>query len=187
MNIIPSILNGEGYRDIFSAMLANRVVFLEGEITSETAAVIKAQLLYLSSTGDEDIEMHVSSPGGSVSAGLEIIDVMNYIKPDVVTICSGIAASMAAVLLSAGTKGKRHILPHAEIMIHQPSGGFDGKASDIRIVADHISEKKRELIDILSETTGQSKKQIEKDIESDHYMNAEESVKYNIVDKILVR
>ncbi len=186
MNSIPSIVNGEVFCDIFSAMLKSRSIYLEGEINSQIAASINAQLLYLDSIGDEDIEMHIDSPGGSISAGMAILDTMNYIKADVATICSGTAASMAAVIFAGGAKGKRYILPHSEVMIHQPSTGFEiSKASDIKIIADHIAAKKRELIDVLSENCGQPREQVEKDIESDHYMNAEEAVKYGIADKIL--
>ena len=186
--VIPSIKNGEVYSDVVSAQLGDRIISVVEEINSQNAAVIKAELLHLASISDDDIEMHIDSPGGSVSAGMAILDTMNYIKPDVVTICSGIAASMAAVIFSGGAKGKRYILPHSEVMIHQPSTGFEvSKASDIKIIADHISAKKRELIDVLAENCGQSKEQLEKDIESDHYMNAEEAVKYGIADKILTR
>jgi ATP-dependent Clp protease protease subunit len=186
MNSIPSIVNGEVFCDIFSAMLKSRSIYLEGEINSQIAASINAQLLYLDSIGDEDIEMHIDSPGGSISAGMAILDTMNYIKADVATICSGTAASMAAVIFAGGAKGKRYILPHSEVMIHQPSTGFEiSKASDIKIIADHIAAKKRELINVLSENSGQPREQVEKDIESDHYMNAEEAVKYGIADKIL--
>ncbi len=186
MNSIPSIVNGEVFCDIFSAMLKSRSIYLEGEINSQIAASINAQLLYLDSIGDEDIEMHIDSPGGSISAGMAILDTMNYIKADVATICSGTAASMAAVIFAGGAKGKRYILPHSEVMIHQPTTGFEiSKASDIKIIADHIAAKKRELINVLSENSGQPREQVEKDIESDHYMNAEEAVKYGIADKIL--
>ncbi len=186
--VIPSIQNGNVYSDVFSIQLENRIINIVGEINSSTAAVIKAELFHLASIGDEDIEMHIDSPGGSVSAGMAILDTMNYIKPDVVTICSGFAASMAAVIFSGGAKGKRYILPHSEVMIHQPSTGFEvSKASDIKIIADHISAKKRELIEVLAENCGQSREQVEKDIESDHYMNSEEAVKYGIADKILTK
>ena len=158
---------------------------LQGPITSETAMLINAQLLFLASKGNEDIEMYIDSPGGSVSAGLSIIDTMNHIKPDVATICNGIAASMGAVILSSGAQGKRYMFPHSECMIHQPSTGVEGKESDIRIVAEHIARTKRELINILSANCRQEIEKVVKDIESDYYMDALESVSYGIADSIL--
>ncbi len=187
MNIIPTVKlnNGEAYSDIFSTLLEQRIVMVQGPITSELAMTVNGQMLYLESKSGDPIEMYIDSPGGSISAGLSIIDMMNHIKPEVITICCGQAASMGAVIFSAGAKGKRYMLPHSECMIHQPSTGFEGKESDIRIIADYISHKKKELVDILSENCGQDCEKVEKDIESDNFMNAEESVEYGLADKIL--
>ena len=187
MNIIPTVKlnNGEAYSDIFSTLLDQRNVMLQGLITSELAMTVNAQFLYLASKSDDPIELYIDSPGGSVTAGLSIIDMMNHIKPEVITICCGTAASMGAVIFSAGARGKRYMLPHSECMIHQPSTGFEGKESDIRIIADYISRKKRELVDILSANCRQDRKKVEKDIESDKYMTAAESVEYGIADTIL--
>ncbi|MCR5388808.1 MAG: ATP-dependent Clp protease proteolytic subunit [Lachnospiraceae bacterium] len=187
MNFIPTVkLNdSEIYSDIFSTLLEQRNVMVQGPITSELAMTVNSQLLYLASKSNEPIEMYIDSPGGSVSAGLSIIDIMNHIKPDVITICCGNAASMGAVIFSAGAQGKRYMLPHSECMIHQPSTGFEGKESDIRIVADNISRKKQILIDILSKNCHQDREKVEKDIEYDKYMTASECVEYGIADKIL--
>ena len=164
MVINPAIIDEKGRTwDIFSKNLENRVIHLTGEVTDEMAASVTAQLLHLASVGDEDITIYINSPGGSVSAGLAIYDTMQYIEPDVATICLGRAASMGAVILSGGTKGKRGILPHGEVMIHQPSGGMEGQATEIIIAADHIRETKKVLNEILSSNTGQDVKDVEKD------------------------
>ncbi len=176
--------NGKG-NDVFSSNLKNRVIHLTGEITDETAASIVAQLLHLEAMGDEDIQIYINSPGGSVSAGLAIYDTMQFIKPDVVTVCLGRAASMGAVLLSGGTVGKRSILPHSEVMIHQPSGGMDGQASDMMIAAEHIKEIKKILNGILSQNCHNDYEKVEQDTERDHWMGAKEALEYGIVDRIL--
>ncbi len=186
MNIIPTVTSGDRTYDIVSTLLDQRIIMLQGPITSETAMLINAQLLFLASKGDEDIEMYIDSPGGSVSAGLSIIDTMNHIKPDVATICNGIAASMGAIILSSGARGKRYMFPHSECMIHQPSTGVEGKESDIRIIAEHIAQEKDKLIDILSENCSQTRDKIARDIESDYYMNAIECVNYGLADRKLI-
>ncbi len=184
--IIPTIKrDGAAYTDIYSGLLDQRIVMLQGPITSEMAMNVNAQLLYLDSQDTAPIDMYIDSPGGSISAGLSITDVMNRVKSNVRTICCGQAASMGAVIFSAGAPGQRFMLPHSECMIHQPSTGFEGKESDIRIVADYISRKKEELIDILSENCHRDREDVRKDIESDNYMTAEESVAYGLADKIL--
>ncbi len=186
MNIIPTVKINEDVRsDIFSTLLDQRNVIVQGPITSETAMLVNAQLLYLASKGSDPIEMYIDSPGGSVAAGLSIIDMMIHIAPEVKTVCCGLAASMGAVIFAAGAKGKRFMLPHSECMIHQPSAGFEGKESDIRIVADHIARKKGELVEILAACCNQPKEKVEKDIEADNFMNAEESVEYGLADKVL--
>lgn len=183
---IPTVkVNSESYGDIFSKLYNHRIIMLNGPVTSELAMNINAQLLNLASESDETIEMYIDTPGGSVSAGLSIIDMMNHIDADVATICCGQAASMGAVILASGAKGQRYMLKHSECMIHQPCCGAEGRESDIRIVADHITRLKDELIDILTETSGKSRKKIEKDIESDYYMTAEECVEYGIADRVL--
>lgn len=176
--------NGKG-NDVFSCNLQSRVIHLVGEVNDEMSASIIAQLLHLASISNEDIQIYINSPGGSVSAGLAIYDTMQYIKPDVATICLGRAASMGALLLSGGTKGKRMILPHGEVMIHQPSGGMNGQASDLLIVAEHIKDTKQTLNTILSENCNRALDLVAQDTERDHWMNAEEALKYGIVDKIL--
>ena len=186
MVINPIVYDEKGKgSDVFSSNLENRVVHLTGEITDETAASIVAQLLHLEAMGDEDIQLYINSPGGSVSAGLAIYDTMQHIKPDVVTVCLGRAASMGAVLLSGGAAGKRTILPHSEVMIHQPSGGMDGQASDMLIAAEHIKEIKQILNGILSENCNRSLEMVEQDTERDHWMQPKEALEYGIVDRIL--
>lgn len=186
MVINPIVYDEKGKgNDVFSSNLENRVVHLIGEITDETAASIVAQLLHLEAMGDEDIQLYINSPGGSVSAGLAIYDTMQLIKPDVVTVCLGRAASMGAVLLSGGAPGKRTILPHSEVMIHQPSGGMDGQASDMLIAAEHIKEIKQILNGILSENCNRSYEVVEQDTERDHWMQPKEALEYGIVDRIL--
>ena len=171
--------------DIFSKNLESRIIHMVGAVTDEQAASVTAQLLQLDAESHDDIYLYINSPGGSVSAGLAIYDTMKYCKSDIVTVCLGHAASMGAVILSGGTKGKRCILPHAEVMIHQPSGGMDGQASEIQIAAEHIIETKRTLNEILSENCGRDFSEVEKDTDRDHWMNAQKALDYGIVDKIL--
>ena len=190
MNYVPYVVEqtGQGERtyDIYSRLLIDRIIFIDEEITEHTASVIVAQLLFLEAQDpDKDINIYINSPGGMVSAGLAIYDTMKYIKPDISTICVGMAASMAAVLLSAGTKGKRYVLPNAEVMIHQPLGGAQGQATDIKITADHILDIKTKLNKILSDNTGQKLSVIEKDTDRDNYLSADEAVKYGLADKVL--
>jgi len=187
--LIPTVIEksqfGERAFDIYSRLLKERIIFLGGQIEDDTANIVIAQLLFLESEDSKkDISLYVNSPGGSVTATLAMLDTMNHIKPDVSTVCVGIAASGAAVLLSAGKKGKRYILPNAEIMIHQPWGGAQGQATDIEITAKHIISTREKLNKILSKNTNQPLKQIEKDVERDFYMNAEESKKYGVVDEV---
>jgi ATP-dependent Clp protease protease subunit len=185
-NVIEQTHRGERSWDIFSMLLKDRIVFLGNSINEYVANLVVAQLLYLESQDPErDVFVYVHSPGGSVSAGLAIYDTMMYIKPDVQTICVGQAASMAAVLLSAGAKGKRRILPHARVLIHQPHGGAQGQASDIEIQAREIVRLRKELNDILVKHTGQDYDRIARDTERDYIMTAEEAVKYGIVDEII--
>ena len=190
--LIPMVVEqtnrGERSYDIYSRLLEDRIVFVNGEINDQTANLVIAQLIYLEGKDpDKDIMMYINSPGGSVVAGLAIYDTMNYIKCDVCTICVGMAASMAAVLLSSGAKGKRFALPNSEIMIHQPLGGFQGQASDIKIHADHIMKTKRLLNKILSENSGENIQKLEKDTDRDNYMSAEEAKKYGLIDKIYAK
>lgn len=176
--------NGRG-SDIFSSNLKNRIVHLVGEITDELAASIVAQLLQLDAEGTGDIKLYINSPGGSVSAGLAIYDTMQYLKSDIATICLGRAASMGAVILSGGTKGKRAILPHGEVMIHQPSGGMEGQASDILISADHIRDTKKILNEIISTNCNKDYNDVCKDTDRDFWMKADVAKEYGIVDKVL--
>ncbi len=190
--LIPMVVEqtnrGERSYDIYSRLLEDRIIFVNDEITDQTANLIIAQMIYLEGKDpDKDIMMYINSPGGSVVAGLAIFDTMNYIKCDVCTICVGMAASMAAVLLSSGTKGKRFALPNSEIMIHQPLGGFQGQASDIKIHADHIMKTRKLLNKILSENSGVDIEKIEKDTDRDNYMSAEEAKKYGLIDKIYAK
>jgi ATP-dependent Clp protease protease subunit len=190
MNLIPMVIEqtgrGERAYDIYSRLLKDRIIFLGTGIDDQISNVIIAQLLYLESEGPEkDIHLYVNSPGGSVSAGLAIYDTLRYIKPEIETICIGQAASMAALILSAGTKGKRFALPHSRIMIHQPMGGFSGQASDIDIHAREILRLKEELNKILSENTGQPLDRIETDTDRDFFMSGEDAVKYGIVDSVI--
>lgn len=186
MVINPYVINENGRTgDIFSCNLENRVIHLVGEITDEMAASIVAQLLYLDSAEKEDIQLYINSPGGSVSAGLAIYDTMQNIRSDVSTVCLGRAASMGAVILSGGAKGKRKILPHSEVMIHQPSGGMEGQASDLLIVAEHIQKTKKLLNELLSENCGKSYEQLVKDTERDYWLSPEEAVGYGVVDAVL--
>jgi ATP-dependent Clp protease protease subunit len=186
--VVEQTERGERSFDIYSRLLEDRIVFLNGEINDVTANLVIAQLIYLEGKNiDKDICLYINSPGGSISAGMAIFDTMNYIKPDVSTICVGMAASMAAFLLAAGAKGKRFALPNSEIMIHQPLGGTQGQASDIAIQAEHILKIKQKMIKIMSELTGQPSAKIERDIDRDYYMSAEEALKYGIIDKIFVK
>jgi ATP-dependent Clp protease protease subunit len=186
--VIEQTERGERSFDIYSRLLEDRIVFLNGEVNDVTANLVIAQLIYLEGKNiDKDICLYINSPGGSISAGMAIFDTMNYIKPDVSTICVGMAASMGAFLLAAGAKGKRFALPNSEIMIHQPLGGTRGQASDIAIHAEHILKIKQRMIKIMSEITGQPPAKIEKDIDRDYYMSAEEALKYGLIDKIFVK
>ena len=189
MNLIPIVLDKEGdferSYDIYSILLKNRIIFISGEIDDTLSNLVVAQLLYLDSLSHEDISLYINSPGGSVTSGLAIYDTMNFIKSDVSTICYGICASMAALLLSSGHKGKRYILPNADVMIHQVLGRSEGQASDIKIATDRILNLKNRLNTILSKNTNKHIKTIEKDTDRDNYLNAEESLEYGLVDKII--
>lgn len=190
MSLVPYVIEqtsrGERSYDIFSRLLKDRIIFLGEEVTDASASIIVAQLLFLESEDpDKDISLYINSPGGSVTAGMAIYDTMKYIKCDVSTICIGMAASMGAFLLAGGTKGKRMALPNAEIMIHQPSGGAKGQATEIKIVAENILKIKAKLNKMLSENTGKPIEQVEIDTERDNYMSAEEALEYGIVDKII--
>ena len=190
MNTIPMTSKktpqGEFHMDIYSRLLDSRVVMLDGEVNDQSASLITAQLLYLESVDpDADISLYINSPGGSVSAGMGIIDTMNLIKPDVVTIGCGMSASMGAVILASGAKGKRYVLPHGEVMIHQPLGGTQGQATDIVITAEHIKSIRKTINHILAEATGRDYDEIDKDTERDNYMTAQEAVDYGLVDAII--
>lgn len=192
MSLVPYVVEqtnrGERSYDIFSRLLNDRIVFLGEEVNATTAALVVAQLLYLEAQDpDKDIQFYINSPGGSVTDGMAIYDTMQYIKCDVSTICLGMAASMGAFLLSSGTKGKRIALPNAEIMIHQPSGGTKGQASDIKIQAEWMLKTREKLNRILSANTGKPIEQIAIDTERDNFMSAQEAVEYGLVDKVLVR
>lgn len=189
MNLIPIIVdkeqNGERSYDIYSRLLKDRIIFLSGEINDELSNTIVSELLYLDSINHNDISLYINSPGGSITSGMAIMDTMNYIKSDVSTICVGMAASMGAFLLSCGKKGKRYILPNAEVMIHQPLGGASGQATEIKIVAERILKLKDKLNSLLANNTNQDIKKIEIDTERDYYMDSNEAKEYGIVDKIL--
>lgn len=192
MNYIPYVIEqtGQGERsyDIYSRLLKDRIIFIDREIDDNTASLVVAQLLFLEAEDPEkDINIYINSPGGSVTAGMAIYDTMRYVRPDICTICVGMAASMGAVLLTAGTKGKRFALPNAEIMIHQPLGGAKGQASDIKIQADWMMKTKAKLNRILSECTGKELDRIEVDTDRDNFMSAAEAAEYSLVDKVLVR
>lgn len=192
MNLVPMVIeqSGRGERsfDIYSRLLRDRVVFLTGPVTDESANLVVAQLLFLESENpDKDISLYIDSPGGSVYAGLGIYDTMQFIKPDVNTICFGMAASMGAFLLAAGAKGKRYALPNSRIMIHQPSGGSQGMASDIEIQANEILYLKQQLNGILAERTGQPIEAIRRDTDRDNFMNPEQAKAYGLIDHIFVR
>ncbi|MCQ2547936.1 MAG: ATP-dependent Clp endopeptidase proteolytic subunit ClpP [Clostridia bacterium] len=190
MSLMPYVIEqtsaGERQYDIYSRLLKDRIIFLSGEINDEIANVVVAQLLFLEAEdAEKDIYLYINSPGGSVSAGMAIYDTMNYIKPQVSTICVGMAASMAAFLLSAGTKGKRFALPNAEVMIHQPLGGTQGQASDIMIHANHIQRIKDKMNKILAENTGKDLETVSRDTDRDNYMSASEALEYGLVDKVI--
>ena len=188
---IPYVLErtdaGERVFDLYSKLLQSRIIFLDGEIDDKLSSIIIGELLYLDSISNEDIQLYINSPGGSITAGMAIYDTMQYIKCDVSTICMGLAASMGAFLLSSGAKGKRFALPNSEIMIHQPSGGAKGQATDIKIVADHILRTKAKLNKILAENTGKDIEVIAQDTERDNFMTAQEALEYGLIDKVLDR
>ena len=190
MSLVPYVIEqtsrGERSYDIYSRLLKDRIIFLGEEVSDVSASLIVAQLLFLESEDPgKDIHLYINSPGGSVTAGMAIYDTMQYIKCDVSTICIGMAASMGAVLLAGGAKGKRLALPNAEIMIHQPSGGAQGQATEIRIVAEHILRTKKKLNEILAANTGQPLERIELDTERDNYMSAEEAKAYGLIDNVI--
>ena len=189
-SLVPYVIEqtgmGERSYDIFSRLLKDRIIFLGEEVTDVSANIVVAQLLFLEAEDPgKDIQLYINSPGGSVTAGMAIYDTMNYIKSDVSTICIGMAASMGAFLLSGGTKGKRFALPNAEIMIHQPSGGSRGMASDMKIVADQILKTKQKLNEILAKNTGKPIDVIERDTDRDNYMTAQEALEYGLIDSII--
>ena len=191
MALVPYVIEqtsrgGERYYDIYSRLLKERIIFLADEVNDQTASLVVAQLLFLESEDpNKDIQLYINSPGGSVTAGMAIYDTMNYIKCDVSTICIGMAASMGAFLLSSGAKGKRLALPNAEVMIHQPSGGAKGQATEIQIVAENILKTKKKLNEILAANTGQSVEKIAEDTERDNFMSAEEAKAYGLIDEIV--
>lgn len=186
--VIDKTPNGERSYDIYSRLLEDRIIFLGEEVTDVSASVIIAQLLFLEAEDpSKDIHLYINSPGGSVTAGMAIYDTMNYIKCDVSTICMGLAASMGAFLLAGGTKGKRLALPNSEIMIHQPSGGARGQASDIKIVADNIIKTRKRLNEMLAANTGRPIEDIERDTERDNFMTAEEAKAYGLIDEIVTK
>ncbi len=192
MALVPMVVEqtsrGERSYDIYSRLLNDRIIFLADEVNDVTASLVVAQLLYLEAQDpDKDIYLYINSPGGSISAGMAIYDTMNYIKCDVSTICIGMAASMGAFLLSSGARGKRFALPNAEVMIHQPLGGMQGQASDIKIHADHIIKIRAKLNQLLAEQTGKPLKIIERDTERDNFMSAAEACEYGLVDKVITK
>ena len=190
MALVPYVVaqtnRGERSYDIYSRLLKERIIFLADEVNDQTASLVVAQLLFLESEDpNKDIQLYINSPGGSVTAGMAIYDTMQYVKCDVSTMCMGMAASMGAFLLSGGTKGKRLALPNAEIMIHQPSGGAQGQATEIEIAAEHILRTKKKLNTILSENTGQPYETIVKDTERDNWLTAQEALEYGLIDKVM--
>ena len=192
MSYIPYVVEqtgrGERSYDIYSRLLKDRIIMLSGEVNDQVASSIVAQMLFLEAQDpDKDIYFYINSPGGVITSGLSMFDTMNYIKPDIVTICIGQAASMGAFLLASGTKGKRYALPHARIMIHQPSGGAQGQSTDIQIQAQEIQRLKDTLNEILAEKTGKTAKKIEKDTERDNFMSAKEAMEYGLIDKVLTK
>ena len=189
MNLVPMVIEqtnrGERSFDIYSRLLKDRIVFLGGEIDDDTANLVVAQLLFLEMENpDSDISLYINSPGGSVTAGMAIFDTMNYIKPDVRTVCIGMAASMGAFLMMAGKKGKRLALPNSEIMIHQPLGGAQGQATDVAIRAEWLMKTKEKMTRMMSEITGQDIERVKQDVERDYFMSAEEALQYGIIDEI---
>ena len=192
MSYIPYVVEqtgrGERSYDIYSRLLKDRIIMLSGEVNDQVASTIVAQLLFLEAQDPEkDIYFYINSPGGVITSGLSMFDTMNYIKPDIVTICMGQAASMGAFLLSAGTKGKRYALPNARIMIHQPSGGAQGQSTDIQIQATEIQRLKDTLNEIMAKNCGKKAKQLEKDTERDNFMSSKEAVEYGLIDKVLTK
>ena len=191
MSLIPMIvekeISGERSYDIFSRLLKERIILLSGEIDDNVANTIVAELLYLDSLGHDDISLYINSPGGSMTAGMAIFDTMNFIKSDVSTICIGMAASMGAFLLACGTQGKRFALPNSEVMIHQPLGGAQGQATEIKIAAERILKSREKLNSILADRCKKDIKIIEVDTERDNFMDAEEALEYGLVDKIIVK
>ena len=190
MNMVPYVIEqtnrGERSYDIFSRLLKDRIIFLGDEIDDNTASLVVAQMLFLEMEDpDADIMLYINSPGGSVTSGMAIYDTMRYLKCEVSTVCVGMAASMGAFLLAAGTKGKRKALPHAEIMIHQPLGGARGQATDIQIHAEQILKTKKTLNELLAQNTGKPLKTIEKDVERDHFLTAQEALDYGLIDEII--
>ena len=189
MSLVPYVVEqtsrGERSYDIFSRLLNDRIIFLGEEVNDTTASLVVAQLLYLEAQDpDKDIQLYINSPGGSVTAGMAIFDTMNYIKPDVRTVCIGMAASMGAFLMMAGKKGKRLALPNSEIMIHQPLGGAQGQATDVAIRAEWLMKTKEKMTRMMSEMTGQDIKRVKQDVERDYFMSAEEALQYGIIDEI---
>lgn len=192
MSLVPYVIeqtnHGERSYDIYSRLLKDRIIFLGEEVTDVTASLVVAQLLFLAAEDpDKDINLYINSPGGSVTAGMAIYDTMQYIKPDVSTICIGMAASMGAFLLAGGQKGKRFALPNSEIMIHQPSGGARGQATEIQIVAENILKTKKKLNEILAQNTGKPYEQIVRDTERDNYMSADEALEYGLIDAVITK
>ena len=192
MNYVPIVVEqnnrGERSYDIYSRLLKDRIIFLSGPIDDSVANVVIAQMLFLESENpDKDIHLYINSPGGSVTAGMAIYDTMQYIKPDVSTICVGLAASMASILLMAGKKGKRYALPHSEVMIHQPLGGYEGQASDIAIHAKNILRIREEMYDVIVKHTGKDKAPVAADTDRDNFLTAEEAQKYGIIDQVVNR
>ena len=191
MNLIPNVLektnDGERVYDLYSRLLKDRIIILSGEINDNMANIIVSELLYLDSINHDDISVYINSPGGSITSGMAIYDTMNYIKSDVSTICVGMAASMAAFLLSSGEKGKRYALSNSEVMIHQPLGGAQGQATEIKIAAQRILKLKDKINKILSNNTNQDIKTIENDTERDNFMDASEALEYGLIDKILTK
>ena len=192
MSLVPMVVEqsnrGERSYDIYSRLLKDRIIFLGEEVNDVTASLVVAQLLFLAAEDpDKDINLYINSPGGSVTAGMAIYDTMQYIKPDVSTICIGMAASMGAFLLAGGAKGKRYALPNAEVMIHQPSGGARGQATDIRIHAENILRTKAKLNQILAENTGKPVEEVERDTERDSFMSAEEAKAYGLIDAVITK
>lgn len=190
MSVIPYVIEqttqGERSYDIYSRMLKDRIIFINGEVNDAMASVVVAQLLFLEAEDPEkDIMVYINSPGGSITAGLAMYDTMQYIKPDVATISVGLCASMGAFLLAAGTKGKRFALPHSEVMIHQPAGGVQGKATDMQIYTDRILKTKKQLNELLAEMTGQPIEKVAEDTEKDYFMSAEEAKEYGLIDEII--